>query len=156
MFKSKKSGFKPEGKPPHGKYDGGAHAKQPKGKSIGVPDIDKPGSHSYHGEQKEHWGSEASGKEGHSDKPVANVGSGKRGTELMEKTNSDENAKQPSGKSIGAGRKDIAEHHMGHGMGPATQFRMPATSGAHGFTGTHKQGLHRVSGHKSAHMIGKR
>src|ERR1700722_7182394 len=131
-------GFKREGKPPYGQYDGGAHAKQPHGKSIGVPDIDKPHwNQSYASEQREHWGSEASGKEGHSDKPVANVGSEKRGTELIGKTNSDENVRQPAGKSIGAGSKNIAEHHVGHGMGPAHSFKMPATNSAHGFAGTH-------------------
>lgn len=148
-------GFKREGKPPYGKYDGGAHAKQPHGKSIGVPDIDKPGSHSYQGELKEHWGSEAKGKEGHSMKAVANVGSEKRGTHLVGE-DGEGHDKQPHGKSIGAGSKNIAEHHIGHGMGPATSFRMPATSGAHGFTGTQKRGQYRVSGHSGAHQIGKR
>jgi hypothetical protein len=150
-------GFKREGKPPYGEYDGGAQAKQPHGKSTGEPPIDKPHGHNdYQGELWEHWGSEASGKEHHSEEPVANVGSEKRGTELVGKTNTDENHKQPHGKSIGAGRKDIAEHHIGHGMGPAHTFKMPKTDGAHGFTGTHKSGFHRVSGHKGAHQVGKR
>lgn len=150
-------GFKREGKPPYGKFDGGAHVKQPHGKSTGEPPIDKPHKNqSYASEQREHWGSEAGGKEGHSMKAVANVGSEKRGTKLVEEPTGPENAKQPHGKPIGAGSKNIAEHHIGHGMGPATSFRMPATSGAHGFTGTQKRGQYRVSGHSGAHQVGKR
>ena len=150
-------GFRREGKPPYKEYDGGAHAKQPHGKSTGEPPIDKPHWHNdYQEELHEHWGSEASGKEGHGDEPVANVGSEKRGTELVGKTNSDENAKQPRGKGTGEGRGDIAEHHMGHGMGPAHTFKMPKTESAHGFAGTHKQGAYRVSGHSGAHRIGHR
>lgn len=153
-------GFKREGKPPYGQYDGGAQAKQPHGKSIGVPDIDKPhGHHTYEEERKEHVGIESKGGDGErrgGGGEVANVGGEKRGTELVGKTNSDENARQPRGKSIGAGSKNIAGHHIGHAMGPAHTFKMPATDGAHGFTGTHKRGFHRVSGHKGAHMIGKR
>ena len=149
-------GFKREGKPPYGKFDGGAHVKQPHGKSTGEPPIDKPHGHNtYQGELKEHWGSEAGGKEGHSMKAVANVGSEKRGTHLVGE-DGEGHDKQPHGKSIGAGSKNIAEHHIGHGMGPATSFRMPATSGAHGFTGTQKRGAYRVSGHRDAHMIGHR
>jgi len=149
-------GFKREGKPPYGKYDGGKQAKQPGGKSIGIHD--GPQGHSgqsFAGEQREHWGSEAHGKEGHSMKPVANVGSEKRGSHLVHE-DGEGHEKQPHGKPIGAGSKDIAEHHIGHGMGPAHSFKMPATSGAHGFTGTHRRGAHRVSGHSGAHMLGKR
>ena len=150
-------GFKREGKPPYANYEGGAHAKQPHGKSIGVPDIDKPGLKSYQGERKEHVGLESRGGDGEGHRgEVANVGTEKRGTGLVGNTNSDENAKQPHGKSIGAGANEGAEHHKGHGMKEAHSFKMPATSGAHGFTGTHKRGAHRVSGHSGAHMIGHR
>lgn len=152
-------GFNREGKPPYGKYDGGHQAKQPHGKSTGEPNIDKPhGHHTYEQERKEHTGLESKGGDGerHGGGPVANVGSEKRGTELVGEGPASSGHKQPRGKSIGAGSKNIAEHHIGHGMGPATSFRMPQTSGAHGFTGTHKRGLHRVSGHSGAHQIGHR
>lgn len=152
-------GFNREGKPPYGNYDAGAHVKQTHGKSVGVPDIDKPHGHnSYEQERKEHVGLESHGGsgEGRGGGPVANVGSGKRGTEFVGKTNSDENAKQPQGKSLGAGRTDIAEHHMGHGMKAAHSFKPPPQGNAHCFPGTQKRGQLRVSGHSGAHMIGCR
>jgi hypothetical protein len=151
-------GFNREGKPPYGEYDGGANAKQPQGKSIGVPDIDKPhGHHTYEQEAKEHSGLESKGGDGEGRRgEVANVGTEKRGTELVGKGPAPSGHKQPQGKSIGAGTTGLAEHHKGHGMGPAHSFKMPQGAGTHGFTGTHKRGAHRVSGAPGAHMVGQR
>lgn len=155
-------GFNREGKPPYKDYDGGAHAKQPHGKSTGEPDIDKPGFKNYGTEQKEHWGNKASGKHigGHAydDHAVANVGSEEgsaRGSELTGRDTPDPNHKQPHGKSIGAGSHG-AEHHKGYGGTAAHTFRPPPASNAHNFQGTQKRGLLRVSGHSGAHQIGKR
>ena len=154
-------GFNREGKPPYGQYDAGKQAKQPRGKSIGIHD--GPKGHvgtSFETEAKEQGGARAmspgmgSGHEHHS-APVAGVGSEKRGTHLVGQ-DSEGHAKQPHGKSLGAGRTDIAEHHMGHGMKAAHSFKPPPQGNAHTFPGTHKSGHHRLSGHRGAHMLGKR
>ena len=150
-------GFNREGKPPYGEYNGGAHAKQPHGKSIGVPDIDKPGWKNYEGERKEHMGLESRGGDGEGHRgTVANVGSEKRGTELVGKGPAPSGHKQPQGHSLGAGRTDIAEHHMGHGMKAAHSFKPPPQGYSHCFPGTQKRGQLRVSGHAGAHQFGHR
>lgn len=151
-------GFNREGKPPYGNYDAGAHAKQPHGKSIGIhdPGVNQKQHTKFGSEMREHFGKEASGG-GHERNrgEVANVGPADRGTELVENCGMGHD-KQPHGKSIGAGSKDIAAHHIGHGMGPAHSFTMPPQGNSHTFPGTHKRGLHRVSGNPNAHMIGHR
>ena len=132
------------------------HAKQPRGKSIGIHD--GPQGHagqSFHGEQKEHWGKKMNEGSEHSNKPVANIPANTEGSELVENCGMG-HAKQPHGKSIEAGTTDIAEHHRGHGMGEAHKFRSPEMREAHVFSGTHKSGHHRLSGHSGAHQVGKR
>lgn len=52
----------------------------------------------------------------------------------------------PVGHKTGGGASfGMAEHHQRSGEGKA-----------HGFSGTHKDGHHRVSGHKGAHQLGKK
>lgn len=151
-------GFNREGKPPYGNYDAGAHAKQPKGQSIGIhdPGVNQKQHTEFGAEMREHFGKEASGG-GHERNrvEVANTGPADRGTSLVENCGMGE-AKQPHGKSIGAGGMEGAEHHRGHGMGPAHTFKMPPQGNSHTFPGTHKRGFHRVSGNPGAHMIGHR
>ena len=145
-----------EGKPPYGEYDAGAHARQPRGKSIGIHDGPKGhAGQSYHGEQKEHWGSKMNEGSEHSNKPVANIPANTEGSELVENCGMG-HAKQPHGTGIGAGMTDIAEHHKPSHMGEPHKFRQPEMREAHTFSGTHKSGLHRLSGHKGAHQVGKR
>lgn len=153
-------GFNREGKPPYRKYDAGAQAKQPKGQSLhyGAPeDAHKP-HQSYQAEQREHWGSEAEGKTMKHRGEVAFTGESKRGSHLIEETNLVENHKQPHGKSIGAGRTDIAEHHKGHGMGKGSDQIFPTNmpKNAHVVGNSVRSGHYRLSGHPGAHRIGAR
>lgn len=150
-------GFNREGKPPYAEYNGGAHAKQPKGKSMGIHD--GPQGHAgqtYHEEQKEHWGNKmGEGHERHGNKPVANIPANTEGSELVGDCGMG-HAKQPHGKSIDGGSTDVAAHHKGYGMGSPHTFRQPVMKESHGFSGTVKQGFFRVSGHSGAHRVGKR
>lgn len=138
-----------EGKPPYGEYDGGAHARQPHGKSAGAGDENRA-------EDKKHWGERGEGgHEREHNKPVANIPANTEGSELAENCGMG-HAKQPHGTGIGAGTTDIAEHHKPSHMGSPHTFRQPEMKEAHTFAGSHKSGQHRLSGHKDAHMIGKR
>ena len=157
-------GFKREGKPPYGEYNAGAHAKQPRGKSIGAaPEFTghKP-NQSYQSELSEHHGNKAggSGMGRHHGGEVAHTGPTDRGgSELQDKGPGPGNHHQPAGKSLGAGRTDIAEHHKGHGMGGvAHSFRPPAANNAHGYGHGvgQRHGVLRTSGHSGAHRIGHR
>ena len=154
-------GFTREGKAPYKEYNAGAHAKQSHGHPIGyggAEDKHKP-NQSYFAEQREHWGNEAEGKSMKSTKEVAFTGPADRGgSELQEKCGMGHD-KQPSGKSIGGGRTDIAEHHKGHGMGGiAHTFKPPAANMAHGYGHAIEQrkGPLRMSGHSGAHRVGHR
>ena len=145
-----------EGKPPYGEYNAGAHAKQPRGKSIGIHDGPKGhAGQSFHGEQKEHMGKEAEGHERHENKPVANIPANTEGSELVENCGMG-HAKQPHGTGIGAGTTDIAEHHKPSRMGEPHKFRQPEMREAHTFSGTKKSGAYRMSGHANAHRVGHR
>lgn len=85
-------------------------------------------------------------------KEVANVGPAKRGSSLLEDSNCAENHAQPKGKSIGAdGRAPL----MTHGGSPHV-FHFPAAKDASGYRHNTKSGPYRLSGSKSAHMIGSR
>lgn len=151
------------GKPPWSAYDPTKQSKQPKGHSLGyggAEDKHKPGQ-SYFAEQKEHWGSKAEGKNVKHTGEVAYTGPADRGgSELQEKTNSDENAKQPSGKSIGAGSVGGAEHHKNTSFGgKAHTFGGSAPNHmAHGYGHSimQRKGTMRTSGHSGAHQVGKR
>ena len=142
-----------KGKPPYGEYNGGANAKQPRGKSIGIND--GPKGHvgtSFKQEAKEQ------GRPMHEFSkhgPVANIPANTEGSELVENCGMG-HAKQPHGTGIGAGMTDIAKHHKPSHMGSPHTFRQPEMKEAHVFSGTNKSGHHRLSGHKDAHMIGKR
>ena len=150
-------GFNREGKAPYKEYNGGAHAKQPHGKSIGEPKIDTPHKgNSFQSELKEHWGSEAKGKTMKSGKEVGHTGPADRGSELVEDCGMG-HEKQPHGKSIGAGRNDVAEHHKNNTFGgDAFIFKPPAAVFAHGYghSITERRGPLRMSGVKGAHRIG--
>jgi hypothetical protein len=89
---------------------------------------------------------------------VAYTGPTDRGSELIEDCG-EGHEKQPHGKSIGAGRTDIAEHHKGHGMGGiAHTFRPPDANKAHGYghSVTERKGSLRMSGVAGAHRLGHR
>lgn len=99
-----------EGKPPHGDYDAGAHAKQPRGKSIGIHD--GPKGHvgtSFKQEAREQ--SRPMHETEHGNKPPANIPQNNEGSSLVHNDGVG-HAKQPHGQSIGAG-----EHHHVHGSG---------------------------------------
>lgn len=154
-------GFKREGKPPYGEYNAGAHAKQPHGKSIGnAPEFTghKHGQ-DYQAELREHHGSGAGGSDmGKHHKEVAYVGEADRGTKLVGEAGFGHHD-QPAGKSLGAGRTDIAEHHKGHGMSSvAHSFRPPAANNSHGYGHGvgQRHGVLRMSGHSGAHRVGSR
>ena len=143
-----------EGKPPYGEYNGGAHAKQPRGKSTG--EHDGPKGHvgtSFKQEAREQ--SRPTHESGEHRGMVANIPANTEGSELVG-CDGVGHAKQPGGTGIGAGTTDIAEHHKPSRMGEAHTFRMPEMREAHVFSGTHKSGHHRVSGHSGAHRIGHR
>lgn len=124
------------------------------------------------------------GEKNMSKKPMANVGSEKRGSSLneqasvghakqpqgsmggkgkaihgssLESNDGVGHAKQPGGTSIGAGAMGGAEHHKGHSMGgEAHSFQPPPMGSAHSFghSGHQKSGSMRLSGHSGAHRIG--
>jgi hypothetical protein len=151
-------GFKREGKPPYGEYNGGAHAKQPKGKSIGnAPEFTghRP-NQSYDAELREHHGNKGGGTVGKHHGEVAHVGAEKRGTHLVGE-GSEGHLKQPHGKGIGTGQIKAETRGMPHG-GDAHIFRPPAAHNAHGFghSGGQRKGFYRTSGHSGAHRIGSR
>ena len=156
-------GFNREGKPPYRQYDGGAQAKQPHGKSIGIkdPGVNEKQHTKFESEIKEHWGSKVKGSEmrKHKGEVAATGPSDRGGSELQEQCGAAGPAAQPDGKSIGAGRTDIAEHHKGHGMGGiAHTFKPPAANMAHGYghSITERKGPLRMSGHSGAHRVGHR
>ncbi len=124
------------------------HAKQPRGKSAGAGDENRA-------EDKKHWGERGEGSEGEHHKGVANIPANTEGSELVENCGMG-HAKQPHGTGIGAGTTDIAEHHKPSRMGSPHTFRAPELKEAHTFSGSHKSGYHRLSGHSGAHMVGKR
>jgi len=123
-------GFNREGKPPYRDFDAGAHAKQPKGKSIGAgppstkppianikPGADPMGRH--HGE-------------------VAYTGPADRGSRLVEQPNGPQGHRQPGGKSIGAGTKTA---RVGEGMGKGSgAFRGMTSNPLHCHNGGHRIG----------------
>lgn len=166
-------GFHREGKPPYGKYDAGAHAKQPHGKSIGAaPEHAKHrANQSFEAEVKEH---NSGGKHGAVANIAAKGGStmGHRGevanvdkpegSHLLEQDN-DRHAKQHKGDGVGVAMhksdgKGGAEHHKGSTMahGSPYVFRAPPATNAHGYghSGGQRKGHLRMSGHSGAHMIG--
>ena len=60
---------------------------------------------------------------------------------------------------MGAGYEihEAAEHKMGTGLGLAEHHQRTGFGGkTHNFSGTHKAGAYRVSGHSGAHQLGKR
>ncbi len=154
-------GFKREGKPPYGEYNGGAHAKQPHGKSIGnaTEFTGHRPNQSYDAELTEHHGKGGSGMGKHHGE-VANTGPADRGgSELQDKGPAPSNHHQPAGKSLGAGRTDVAEHHVGQNFGGvAHSFKPPAANMAHGYghAGGQRKGVLRMSGHSGAHRVGHR
>lgn len=154
-------GFKREGKPPYGEYNAGAHAKQPRGKSIGnAPTFTghRP-NQSYDAELTEHHGKGGSGMGKHHGEVANNGPADRGGSELQEKGPAPGNHSQPQGKSLGAGRTDIAEHHVGQNFGGvAHSFRPPAANMAHGYghAGGQRKGVLRMSGHSGAHRVGHR
>jgi hypothetical protein len=158
-------GFKREGKPPYGDYNAGAHAKQPHGKSIGnAPEFTgHRANQSYQAELSEHHGGIAGRSSMGRAQPeggVAHTGPADRGgSELQEKGPAPGNHHQPAGKSLGAGRTDVAEHHEGKNFGGvAHSFRPPAANNASGYGHAIEQrkGPLRMSGHSGAHRVGHR
>ena len=91
---------------------------------------------------------------------VANTGPTDRGSELVGNTNCDENASQPSGKSIGYGMGVGAEHHRGGTFGG--KAHVVGGSGpahvAHGYGHSimQRKGPMRLSGSGKAHQVGRR
>ena len=154
-------GFKREGRPPYGEYNAGAHAKQPHGKSIGNATEftgHRPGQ-SYDAELTEHHGKGGSGMGKHHGEVAFTGPADRGGSELQEKGPAAGNHSQPAGKSLGAGRTDVAEHHVGKNFGGvAHSFRAPAANMAHGYnhSGNLRQGALRMSGHPGAHRVGHR
>jgi hypothetical protein len=148
----------------YGEYNGGAHAKQPRGKSIGNASefTGHKANQSYQAELREHHGGEAKGSSmgKHHGGEVAHTGPADRGgSELQDKGPAAGNHHQPAGKSLGAGRTDVAEHHVGHNFGGvAHSFRPPAANMASGYghSITQRKGPLRMSGHSGAHQVGKR
>jgi hypothetical protein len=101
-----------EGKPPYGKYDAGAHARQPRGHSIGIHD--GPQGHAGQGfeaEKREHFGAMTDKSTPEHNKPVANIPANTEGSALVENCGMG-HARQPGGKSIGAGER--ASHPSGY------------------------------------------
>lgn len=156
-------GFKREGKPPYGEYNAGAHAKQPRGKSIGnaTEFTGHKANQNYQSELREHHGGRAGGSDmGKHHGEVAHTGPADRGgSELQDKGPAPGNHHQPAGKSLGAGRTDVAEHHVGQNFGGvAHSFRPPAANMASGYghSITQRKGPLRMSGHSGAHRVGHR
>ena len=158
-------GFPSGGKRPYREYNGGAHAKQARGHSIGNADtfVKHTPNQSFAAEQKEHGGNIAKGSSmgRHHGKQVAFTGPHDRGSKLIEKDNDSaghhpHNIKHPNLHGDGV---DVAAHHRGGTTGSvAHSFKPPAANMAHGYghgVGQRK-GPHRLSGHKGAHMIGCR
>jgi hypothetical protein len=147
------------GKPPWQKENIAGHVKQPHGKSTGEPKIDKPHKgNSFQAELHEHWGNKAKGKTMKSGKEVGYVGPADRGSELVGDCGMGHD-KQPHGKSIGAGRTNVAEHHKNNTFGgDAFIFHPPAATMAHGYghSITERRGPLRMSGVKGAHRVGHR
>lgn len=126
---------------------GFGHKKQPHGKGIGNKSKAQTGGG---GVAKGSGSQPSGGKVGYIDhdkgKLISEGGAG--------------HAKQPHrGDDTGAGKNDVAAHHVGHtanakfGTG-AGIFKAGGGSNAHGFRGTQKKGVLRVSGHGGAHQIG--
>ncbi len=157
-------GFNRDSKSPYADYKGSSDHKQPHGKSIGnAPEFTghKP-NQDYQAELREHHGSKAGGhnmSDEHVRKEVAHVGPADRGSKMLEQDNPHPNHPQPAGKSLGAGRTDVAEHHVGKNFGGvAHSFRPPAANMAHGYGHSiaERKGPLRMSGHSGAHRIGHR
>ncbi len=155
-------GFKREGKAPYREYNGGAHAKQPHGHSIGNASefVKHTPNQSFQSEQREHGGNtekESSMGKGH--REVAHTGPHDRGSKLIEQDNDSQRHEPHNIKHGGlhGDGVDVAAHHRGgtHG-GMAHSFKPPAANMAHGYghSITERKGPHRLSGHKGAHMIG--
>jgi hypothetical protein len=155
-------GFKREGKPPYGEFNGGARAKQPSGKSVGnAPEFTKhKANQSYASEQAEHGGrTQYGGDSTMKKRPQMAYGDSSKGKDhssLREVGGALGPERQDDGKSAGAGS---SKSRVGEGMGGMpSKFDRPPAQGAQGFGhGAHlRRGPLRMSGHPGAHRVGGR